>query len=39
MTLNPTAKNTVPRLECHPCDISEISIPIKDSIRLTAFAL
>ena len=25
MTLNPTAKNTVPRFECCPCDISGIS--------------
>ena len=25
MTLKPTAKNTVPRLECSPCDISGIS--------------
>ena len=25
ITLNPTAKNTVPRLECCPCDISGIS--------------
>ena len=25
ITLKPTAKNTVPRLECRPCDISGIS--------------
>ena len=25
ITLKPTAKNTVPRLECFPCDISGIS--------------
>ena len=25
ITLKPTAKNTVPTLECYPCDISGIS--------------
>lgn len=29
MTLTPAAKNTVPRLEHCPCDISRISTPAK----------
>ena len=47
ITLKPTAKNTVPTLECCPCDISEISFstttysmaPAKRSMALRCYKL